>query len=298
MKIPNSFIEKLISISKKETVTIGQFKSKQNKGLLKVFLDENILQKSKKNNSFIVYTNNVERLRNFIRERYGIINLEDYYQLLNNPVSTKSESAQIASDSKTKQIKVYTGFFIRTYADIEGCLNGENISLKTIKGSSLFISDFNNLVIPENVTIIGIENPETFYLIEYYKQYFEKFNPLFLLRFNNKAFIEWLKIIPNKYLHFGDFDLSGIAIYILEYRNKIGSDRCRYFIPNNIDDLICNSKNYTDYVNQLNDPKVKRLDFDNYPEIKGLAKIINKYRKTIEQEALMIYPSTSYTNLY
>jgi len=133
-------------------------------------LGENILQKSKKKNSFIVYTNNNEQLRNFIRERYGIINLEDYYQLLNNHGSSKSESAKIASDSKTKRTKVYTGFFVRTFADIEGNLNGEKINLKTLKGSSLFISDFKHLIIPENVTVVGIENPDTFYLIENYKQ--------------------------------------------------------------------------------------------------------------------------------
>jgi hypothetical protein len=287
MEIPISFIEKLITISRKEPVSIGQFKSKQNKDLLKVFLDENILQRSKRKNTFIVYTDNVEQLRNFIRERYGIINLEDYYKLLNNPVSTKSESAQIASDSKLKQTKVYSGFFVRTFADIEGSLNGEKISLKTLKGSSLFISDFKNFAISENVTIVGVENPETFYRIENYKQYFDKIEPLFLLRFNNNAFIEWLQQIQNRYLHFGDFDLSGIAIYILEYRNKMDFRRCSYFIPNNIDKLINDSKNYTDYVNQLNDPKVKGLNFDDYPEIKDLAKIINKYRKTIEQEALM-----------
>lgn len=287
MEIPISFIEKLITISRKETVSIGQFKSKQNKNLLQIFLDENILQKSKRKNTFIVYTDNLEKLRDFIRERYGIRNLEGYYKLLNNPISTKSESAQIASDSKLKKTKVYTGFFVRTFADIEGSINGEKISLKTIKGSSLFISDFKNFAIPENVTIVGIENPETFYRIENYKEYFDKVDPLFLLRFNNIAFIDWLKQIQNKYLHFGDFDLSGIAIYVLEYRNKIDFRRCSYFIPNNIDKLIKDSKNYKDYVNQLNDPKVKGLNFDNYLEIKDLAKIINKYRRTIEQEALM-----------
>ena len=117
----------------------------------------------------------------------------------------------------------------------------------------------------------------TFYLIENYRHYFNNIKPLFLLRFNNNAFIQWLQLIPNKYVHFGDFDLSGIAIYISEYRNKIDFNRCSYFIPNDIENLISNSKNYTDYVNQLNDPKVKGLDFENYPEIKDLANMINSY---------------------
>ena len=287
MDISKSFTEKLIAIANNETVSIGLFKSKQSKDLLDIFFAENILQKNKKRNSFIVYSNNIEQLTNFLRERYGIINLENYQQFLNNPNSTKSESAQISSNSKTKETKVYSGFFLRTYANIEGKLNGEKLNLKTLKGSSLFISDFRNLIIPNNVTIVGIENPETFYLIENYKHYFEKYNPLFLLRFNNKSFIEWLQLIPNKYLHFGDFDLSGIAIYILEYRNKIDSKRCNYFIPKNIDSLINSTKNYSDYVKQLNDPKVKGLDFENYSEVKDLANIIKKYRKTIEQEVLM-----------
>jgi len=287
MDIPKSFTEKLIAIANNETVSIGLFKSKQSKDLLDIFLSENILQKSKKRNSFIVYSNNIEQLGNFLRERYGIINLEKYHQLLINPNSTKSESAQIASNSKVKETKVYTGFFIRTYSNIEGELNGNKLNLKTVKGSSLFISDFRDLIIPKNVIIVGIENPETFYLIDNYKHLFEDFNPLFLLRFNNKAFIEWLQLIPNKYLHFGDFDLSAIAIYILEYRNKIDSKRCNYFTPKNIEDLIYNSKNYSDYVKQLNDPKVKGLDFENYTEVKYLATIIKKYRKTIEQEVLM-----------
>jgi hypothetical protein len=46
MEIPLSFIEKLIAISRKETVSIGQFKSKQNRALLDIFLEENILQKA------------------------------------------------------------------------------------------------------------------------------------------------------------------------------------------------------------------------------------------------------------
>lgn len=287
MSISKSFIEKLITISNKETVTIGQFKSKHDKDLLNVFFVENILQKSRSRNTFVVYSNNIEQLENFVRERFGINSFSEYYQLLINPNSTKSEAAQVSSNSKVKETKVYSGFFIRTFASIESELNGEKLNLKTIKGSSLFISDFRDFIIPENITIVGIENPETFYLIDNYKDYFKECTPLFLLRFNNKAFIEWLNLIPNKYLHFGDFDLSAIAIYILEYRNKINSEKCNYFIPENIENLISSSKNYSDYVKQLNDPKVKGLNFSDYPEISDLAKIINKNRKTVEQEVLM-----------
>ena len=252
-----------------------------------IFLMRIFFKKIKKRNTFIVYSNNIDHLRNYVNENYGIADFEDYLQLLNNPDSNRSQAAQVSSNSKVKKTNVYSGFFIRTYETIESTLNGKKLNLKTLKGSSLFISDYKSFNIPSNITVVGVENYETFFLIERYKHHFEPYYPLFVLRHNTKSFIEWLRSIPNKYLHFGDFDLSGIAIYILEYRNKIDANRCAYFIPKNIDSLIGDSKNYKDYEKQLDDPKIKTLNFENYSEIKDLAAFINKYRKTVEQEVLM-----------
>lgn len=287
MRLPESFARKLILIANREMVPIGVFKSKQAKELLNLFLAEDVLQKVKAGNTFKVYANNREKLKNFLKERFGILDLNQYVLLLTNPDATKAETTQITSHSKTQNTKVYSGFFLRTYVDITARLNGEEFNLKTLNGCSWFISDYDHFHIPADVTIVGIENPETFYLIHRYRYLFPELKPLFLLRFNNKAFIQWLKSVPNLYLHFGDFDLSAIAIYILEYRKHLGAERCHYFIPDNIEALIAQSKNYSDYSKQLNDPRVEGLDFNKYPEVSRLASLINKYKKTLEQEALM-----------
>lgn len=88
-------------------------------------------------------------------------------------------------------------------------------------------------------------------------------------------------------INFLDFDLSDLTIYISEFRTKIGAERCRYVIPDNINQLIAHSKNRHLYLKQLDDPKVKSINFEEYAEIAGLAKLIMKHKTTIKQEALM-----------
>ena len=110
---------------------------------------------------------------------------------------------------------------------------------------------------------------------------------MFLLRYNNNSYIEWLQNIENDYLHFGDFDLSGIAIYISNFRKKLPENRCRFFIPPNIEAFIKNSKNRQNYFKQLNDNTVKSLNFEDYPELMPLVQLIRQEQKTLEQETLM-----------
>ena len=44
----------------------------------------------------------------------------------------------------------------------------------------------------------------------------------------------WLKGIPNKYVHFGDYDLAGIHIFSTEFYKYLG-DRSTYLIPLDIE---------------------------------------------------------------
>jgi len=110
---------------------------------------------------------------------------------------------------------------------------------------------------------------------------------LFLLRYNNNSYIEWLQKIPNNYLHFGDFDLSAIAIYITEFKNKLKNKDCKFFMPENIEELIINSKNKKDYLKQLNDKRVKALNFKQHIEVNKLVVLIQANKRTVEQEILM-----------
>ena len=70
--------------------------------------------------------------------------------------------------------------------------------------------------ISKDITIVGVENSRNFRHIEEQKYLFKDISPLFISRYpqnQNKDFIKWMKSVPNDYIHFGDFDISGIGIY-------------------------------------------------------------------------------------
>lgn len=285
-KIPLTFCRLLEKIRKKEKISISKFSSKQNKNILNNFVSENILQISQQSRAKYVYCRNTEYLDSYL-QGLGIKNLKAHIVFLEKQETTRAEATKNTSNSKYKKGRIFNGFFVKTYKSLYGEIENEKISLKPQNGTWIYIQNYKNFTIDKNITVVGIENSETFTFIENYKHLFTKIEPLFLLRYNNNSYIEWLQNIENNYLHFGDFDLSAMAIYITEFRNKLDEKRCNFYIPEDIETLIKQSTNRKDYIKQLNDKRVKNLDFNSYPEISELARLIQQNKKTIEQEILM-----------
>jgi len=283
MKIPVSFAKKLLKVIEGEILRSEFTSSQLSINHFNKFIEEGILKAKPHRNTQLIYGTK-ENIINFLKKEYGITDLEKYIETLENQDADKSQAAEFASDTKVLNKRSFEGFFIRTYENLSGSINGHEIVLNPPKGSWIYIVDYKTFKIENDITIIGIENPETFRYIENYKYLFPTIKPLFLLRFNNNLYIEWLQSIENQYLHFGDFDLSALAIYIQEFRNKLGEHRCSFFIPENIEALISKSENRSLYLRQLNDRRLQNLKFENYPEISELAFLIKKYQKTVEQE--------------
>ena len=87
------------------------------------------------------------------------------------------------------------------------------------EGTFQFIYDYERFILPADITIVGIENPENFRQISQQQYLFKDIKPLFVCRYpqnQSKDLLKWLQSIPNSYLHFGDFDLAGIGIYLNE----------------------------------------------------------------------------------
>ncbi|HHH55360.1 MAG TPA: hypothetical protein ENK91_17010, partial [Bacteroidetes bacterium] len=85
--------------------------------------------------------------------------------------------------------------------------------------------------------------------------------------------------IPNNYLHYGDFDIAGIGIYLNEYKKHLG-DKARFFIPKDIEETIKNGSRKR-YDKQKINFKINEI------EEKGLLKlieIIKKEKKGLDQE--------------
>jgi hypothetical protein len=168
---------------------------------------------------------------------------------------------------------------------IQATLNGKPITINFTNGTFQFIFDFEKFIPEENVTIVGIENPGNFRYIGKQKHLFKEIQPLFVRRYpqnQSKDFIKWLKSIPNKYLHFGDFDFAGIGIYLNEYKKYLG-EKVLFFVPNNLEDLIkLNGNLYYD----------QKINFrmDNIDEVSllKLFQLIHTNKKGLEQEFLVL----------
>lgn len=267
----------------KHTCRFSELKSKAFTELERASIFQKI---NAKNGGKLVYLPNKQNLIDYLQNR-GINNLADYIKTLENESIQRADLTKASVNSKTHSVKTLDGFMVNTYLSINAKLNGQIINLKPPSiGIGLYVKDYDNLLIDKDITIVGVENAENFFQIQKQEYLFNKIKPLFVLRFaNSKAIVSWLKTNTNNYLHFGDFDLAGLAIYIAEFRNKLGAERCSFFIPDNIENLIKNSANRINFLNQVE--KYKNYDFQSCPEIYPLYQLIMKYKKTLEQEYLI-----------
>jgi hypothetical protein len=86
--------------------------------------------------------------------------------------------------------------------------------------------------------------------------------------------------IPNHYLHFGDFDLAGIKIFLSEFQEFLGSDRSSYLIPDDIEYRLNSGsrKRYDEQYSRFNDIS------SDMPELQRLIDLIHHERKGYDQE--------------
>ena len=134
--------------------------------------------------------------------------------------------------------------------------------------------------IPSDVIVVGVENDENFCRIRSQKYLFGDNKVLFVSRYPQSADLrEWLIKIPNRYIHFGDFDLAGICIYQSEFYKFLG-DRAGFLIPEDIEERL-KSGNAGLYDTQY--LRYKNLNIID-SRLNGLVEMIHHYGRVYEQE--------------
>jgi len=250
-------------------------------------LDNGILKKQiQGRNKALIYCLERQPMNDFLQNHYGISDLQNYINILQNNDLTRADAVTVSSDSKLKKVRTFKGFLVNCYNPIQAQINGKSISLNPTKGTFQFIYDFESFTIPQNITVVGIENPENFRHIEKQKYLFENITPLFISRYpqnQSKDLLKWLQAIPNNYLHFGDFDFAGIGIYLNEYKKYLG-DKVQFFIPKKIEYLFENYGNKKLYNNQKINFDLKSINEENLIK---LIEIIHKYKNGLEQEVFI-----------
>lgn len=278
MTLPLNIAEKLLMLSKGDRIPA----SKLNHSIFKELILEGIIHKAGKIRSNIQIIDK-QQLKLFLKNHYSIDNLALYIETLKSTDLIRADLVAVATDSKVKYLRTFKGFLVTCSSPLHATINNETISIYPHEGTFNFIYDFESFIPDQNITIVGIENPENFRHIVRQKYLFENIQPLFVSRYpqyQSKDLIRWLQSIPNNYLHFGDFDFAGISIYLNEFKKHLGN-RATLFIPEDIDTLIKKNgskKRYDDQRINFDLNKIKDIN------ILHLIDSIHRYKKGLDQE--------------
>ena len=222
--------------------------------------------------------------------------LDETVETLRNPAS-RAEQVQLTGDSKAVTLRSCPGFPVNVIGPLSVRLGERKILLCPCPGSFLYISDFRNFRIPSDAIVVGVENMENFRLPErqtaVFEQIQEKFGdggvpPILLVsRYpQSKDLVSWLQDIPNLYVHFGDFDLAGISIYLTEFYRYLGQ-RSAFFVPEDVEERLSKGSRKR-YDEQF--PMYGKMDITD-PRLEPLVQLIHRHQKGYDQEGFIEFPS-------
>lgn len=205
---------------------------------IKQMLRDEILQKQSHGRHVSYRAVDADVFRQYIASKYEIRDLAVMKDLLakDGTLVNRSEQVLLTGDSKFVSHRTMTGFLASSYVDIPAMIGGKSFIIHPVEGTSIVIHDYKTFIIPKDVIVIGIENSENFCQIARQKYLFKSYpRPLFVSRYpQNGDLVKWLERISNRYIHFGDFDLAGIHIFLSEFYSHLGPSRSEFFIPEDI----------------------------------------------------------------
>jgi hypothetical protein len=269
--------QNLRSLLKKEAIAWSAL----NANVRQLLIDEQLLIISTHRSRKSIYAPNTEALQTFLQQRFEELRGIDWDSDDLGTATSRSELAAYSGNSKTKEIRSSPGFMVNSYDSISAKLNGKDIVIAPEEGIMIFVADWENFEIPREVLVVGIENMENFRRIREQRYLFPNDRPLlFVSRYPQSTDLRnWLQLILNDYLHFGDFDLAGMHIYEKEFYKYLG-ERASFFIPQDIKTRLSHgsvtryNKQYQQFKNYT--PADKRL--------LSLYKMIKLYHRCYDQE--------------
>lgn len=250
--------------------------------LAEELLDEGIFVVSSRGSRKSYRINDVEGCRLYLSQHYSLHGgLEQWVELKSREENaSRAEQVLTLGNSKFRHTRTFKGFLLNSYVPIEASLCGEPFLVHPIEGISLFMENYEHFRIPEDVVVVGMENGENFQNIRAQRYLFEGMKVLFVSRYpQSKDLRTWLQMIPNRYIHFGDFDLAGIHIFLKEFYAFLG-ERAEFFVPDDIEYRLeeGNRQLYDDQYALYKDMDVTDT------RLQPLVGMIHRYRRGYEQE--------------
>lgn len=229
--------------------------------------EENIFLFFKNNNYYI---DSVDEIEDYIEEIFGSKPSRDKVQKWHN-------------NSKEKDSKSLKGLYVSSLKKIDIKIDDEIVSIIPNNGIGYFLFYTQKIELFSNTVVVGVENYQVVWFAKKYKQFFENDKVLFVVI--NPYMLEWIEDLENEYIHFGDYDLAGINIYLNKIVPRLNkSTKYSMFVPENIEALI---QHHGD--NELYEKQKQYNDLDTQDvEINKLISVIRKNKKSIEQEGLYL----------
>ena len=258
--------------------------SKLSKCLLTELMNEGLLQIITRGSRKSYRARDIEALKRYLidkDENYRILEVEE--------CGSRSSMAEDTGNSKLVMVRSCPGFPVNSYEPIDCSLGDKRFVVNPQEGSFVFVTDWEIFTIPDDVTVIGIENMENFRMIRKQRHLFEEYlhrhrlpqKALFVSRYPQSSDLrKWLTSISNKYLHFGDFDLAGIHIFLSEFLKYLGEERTYYLIPDDISSRLKHgsTKRYDEQLLRFKEIHTA------IAELQQLIDLINRERKGYDQE--------------
>lgn len=269
----------LKELSEGKKVPLSRLKAR----IFQQLIQEQVLLRQKESHGWNVYTDHPQSLLNYLYNHYIRCTLDEYIER-GQAAPSRSNNIRMSGDSKLKETELWQGFYFKVSEPIHAQWQGKPLTLLPYpEGIPVFMPQPETLSLPEEVTVVMIENSENFLKIETQLPLFQGLKCFFVSfypREQHSYFIEWLQKQPNNYVHYGDFDFAGIHIYQSQYKKYV-SGESRYLVPSGLLPLFRRYGKRELYNNQLSLQALIKAD---EPGISELLEIIKREHKGLEQE--------------
>ena len=204
--------------------------------------------------------------------------------------TSRAAQASLSGNSKTRGQRSCPGFLVNAYDRLDCMLGGRPFAIDPSQGSAVYIADWESFTPPPSVLFVGIENMENFIRIREQRAFFAEYMKggetgiLFVSRYAfSNDLAQWLSRLPNRYLHFGDFDLYGIKIFLTQFKPYVG-EKGSFLIPSDIESRLSHGSRQR-YDDQYRNCETLSTDDE---ELNGLIRLIHKYRRAYDQEGYIV----------
>ena len=221
---------------------------------------------------------NAQAFQNYVTKELGANTLGSYIEAMQLENPTRSDLTDLGEDDKLRSINPKSGMHINSPDTLEVIINGQTIRLDFPTGCALFVGKNSCMELAPDILIVGVENFENLTLSLKERALFPIDKKIVFIE-RGPVLQQFLLNVPNQYMHFGDFDLPGIAIYQNEFA-PITKDRGRFFIPLDIEILLENGSSVLHETHLAKYGTLKGVD----PELEALIALIKKKKKRLAQE--------------